>query len=281
MLFYKKNALKQKLATLKNQGATIGFVPTMGALHQGHLALVKQATEENDFVVVSVFVNPTQFDNASDLEKYPRSLDDDQRLLESVDKDVLIFAPNPSEIYGQEVVSKAYNFGGLDRTMEGRFRKGHFDGVGTVLNLLFRMIEPDRAYFGEKDFQQLQIVRKLVELEHLPVTIVGCPIYREANGLAMSSRNKRLTDVQREEAALISKSLKAVQKKFNKTSIPKLKKSVEQAFAENPHLRLEYFEIAPIKTLRPAQRKQKGTRYRAFIAAFAGEVRLIDNMALN
>lgn len=271
----------EMLAQLKKKGKSVGFVPTMGALHQGHLALVKQAFNENDAVVVSIFVNPTQFNNASDLEKYPRTLSGDRELLESVNKETIIFAPSPKEVYGEKVVSKSYNFGGIEFPMEGRFRRGHFDGVGTVLNLMFRIIEPDRAYFGEKDFQQLQIVRKLVELEKLPVQIVGCPIYREDSGLAMSSRNKRLTETQKEEAALISRTLKEVQKKFDKCSIQKLKKMVEGSFAKNDHLTLEYFEIAPITTICPAQRKRKGNTYRAFIAAFAGEVRLIDNMALN
>lgn len=281
MLFNKKTPLKQKIDEFKKLGKSVGFVPTMGALHQGHLALVKQANKENDLVVVSIFVNPTQFDNAADLEKYPRTLEDDQKLIETIDSDILIFAPTAKEIYGDTVVSKSYSFGGLETTMEGRFRKGHFDGVGTVLNLLFRIVTPNKAYFGEKDYQQLQIVKKLVTLENLDVEIIGCPIYREANGLAMSSRNKRLTQEQRKEAAVINQTLKAVRDKFDKTSIPKLKKMAEKAFAQNPHLRLEYFEIAPISSLRPAQRKRKGIPYRAFVAAFAGEVRLIDNMALN
>ena len=281
MLFIKKNDLREKVSQLKKKGQTIGFVPTMGALHPGHLALVKQAFEENDTVVVSIFVNPTQFNNAADLEKYPRTLEDDRKLLESVNKDVIVFAPTPKEVYGPKIVSKSYNFGGIEKTMEGRFRAGHFDGVGTVLNHLFRIIEPDRAYFGEKDFQQLQIVRKLVELEKLPVEIVGCPIYRESSGLAMSSRNKRLNEVQKRAATLISETLKEVRDKFDKASIENLKKMVEETFANNPHLELEYFEIASVKNLQPAKRKRKDNTYRAFIAAFAGEVRLIDNMALN
>jgi pantoate--beta-alanine ligase len=281
MIFNQKDSLQKEIGRLKASHHTIGFVPTMGALHQGHLSLVQRALLENDAVVVSIFVNPTQFDNASDLSKYPRTLEEDISLLKSLDGNLLIFTPDANELYGKEITSKNYRFGPIEKSMEGKFRSGHFDGVGTVLNLFFRFILPDRAYFGEKDFQQLQIVRKLVKLERLPITIVGCPITREANGLAMSSRNKRLTAKEFEEATLIHKTLKVVRKKFDSMSINKLQALVKQAFAENPHLKLEYFEITPIETLQPAARKNVNKKYRAFIAAFAGEVRLIDNMALN
>ncbi|MFC7356382.1 pantoate--beta-alanine ligase [Jejudonia soesokkakensis] len=258
----------------------IGLIPTMGALHEGHLSLVERGLEENDLVVVSIFVNPTQFDNAGDLKKYPRTLDADIALLKTLKGTILIFVPEAVELYQGTVVSKKYNFGSLENEMEGKHRKGHFDGVGTVVNLLFRAILPTRAYFGEKDFQQLQIVKKLVEIEKLSVDIIGCEIVREDSGLAMSSRNKRLSATQKEEAALISKTLKAVQKDFRKKSIHELNTFVKEAFASNPHLKLEYFEIANTKTLKTAFRKRKNSSYRAFIAAFAGEVRLIDNMAL-
>ncbi len=281
MRFNQKDSLQKEISRLKASHHTIGFVPTMGALHQGHLSLVQKALQENDAVVVSIFVNPTQFDNPSDLHKYPRTLEEDIALLTSLSDQLLIFSPDANELYGKEVVSKKYRFGPMERSMEGKFRSGHFDGVGTVLNLFFRAIMPDRAYFGEKDFQQLQIVRKLVQLERLPITIVGCPITRESNGLAMSSRNRRLSAAQQEEATLIHKTLKVVRKKFDSVSIQKLRAYVKQRFAENPHLTLEYFEITPVETLQPALRKTGKKKYRAFIAAFAGEVRLIDNMALN
>tara|TARA_A100000171_G_scaffold53077_1_gene76267 strand:+ start:13543 stop:14388 length:846 start_codon:yes stop_codon:yes gene_type:complete len=260
---------------------TIGFVPTMGALHQGHISLVEKALKENTVVVVSIFVNPTQFDNEGDLTKYPRTLEADSQLLSKTSKNIIIFAPTPSEVYGENITSKKYNFGKLASEMEGKHRKGHFDGVGTVLNHLFRIIEPDRAYFGEKDFQQLQIVKKLVVLENLPVTVVGCPILREKDGLAMSSRNKRLTEAQRENAVFISEILKTTQQQFQKKTIEELTQFAENAFAENEHLELEYFEIANIKNLKTAHKKKEGKKYRAFIAAYAGEIRLIDNMALN
>ena len=259
----------------------IGFIPTMGALHQGHLALVKQALNENDIAVVSIFVNPTQFDNSGDLKKYPRTLDADVALLSQLKGEVIVFTPEASDLYNCPVVSTKYNFGNLENEMEGRHRKGHFDGVGTVLNLLFRAVLPDNAYFGEKDFQQLQIAKKLVEIEKLPVNIVGCSIVREKNGVAMSSRNKRLSQAQFNAAVLINQTLSEVKQNFNHMSISELNKLVEKRFLNNKHLKPEYFEIANTKTLKTAKRKNKNNTYRAFIAVFAGEVRLIDNMALN
>jgi len=281
MIYHQHHLLKKEIDTLKSKKKLVGFVPTMGALHQGHLSLVSQALSENDLVVVSIFVNPTQFDNLGDLKKYPQNIAADALLLQSLVGKILIYAPQQADLYGTSVRSKKYHFGGLEQPMEGKFRQGHFDGVGTVLNLLFRAIMPHRAYFGEKDFQQLQIVKKLVQIEKLPITIMGCPILREANGLAMSSRNKRLSPLLFTEAIVIYKTLSEVQKKFNQLSIIQLSKIVKEAFQKNNHLELEYFEIAAIKTLKTAKRKRKGTAYRAFIAAFAGEVRLIDNIAMN
>jgi pantoate--beta-alanine ligase len=259
----------------------IGFVPTMGALHKGHVSLVKKALDENDCVVVSVFVNPTQFDNQGDLEKYPRTLEADTKLLGQLKGTVIIFAPTAKDLYSDAIVSKKYSFQNLEHEMEGRYRLGHFNGVGTVVNLLLRAVQPSRAYFGEKDFQQLQIVRKLVQIEKLPVEIIGCPIVREKNGLAMSSRNTRLSPEQFSEAALIYKTLSEVKKKFGTLSIPELNKLVTERFLNNEFLKLEYFEIANSKTLKTAKRKHKRNNYRAFIAVFAGNVRLIDNIFLS
>ena len=280
MIYRELPDLQNEIATLKENDHSIGFVPTMGALHQGHLSLVSKALDENDAVIVSIFVNPTQFDRAGDLKKYPRTVEADADLLGTLKGNILIYVPTPEEVYQGNIKSKNYNFGGLEHQMEGKFRTGHFDGVGTVLNLLFRSLTPDKAYFGEKDFQQLQIVKRLVKIEKLPIKIIGCPIAREPHGLAMSSRNKRLTETQFQEAALIFQVLQKVKKDFKNRSINKLRKQVVAAFEENPHLELEYFEIANIENLRTAQRKRAGNSYRAFIAAFAGEVRLIDNIAL-
>ncbi len=269
------------VATFKKQKKTIGFVPTMGALHQGHLALVEQAFKENEVVVVSIFVNPTQFNASEDLVNYPRTLESDVQLLSELSKDIIVFAPTAQEVYGDRTESTTYNFNGLENEMEGKFRPGHFDGVGTVLKHLFTIVSPTRAYFGEKDFQQLQIVKKLVEIEKMSVKIVGCPIYRKESGLALSSRNKRLNDSQLNASPLIYKTLKQVKKDFGIKSANTLNKWVSEQFANHPELELEYFEIAKVSDLKSIKRKQKNTKYRAFIAVFAGKIRLIDNIALN
>ena len=214
--------LKRKIGREAGNKYKIGFVPTMGALHRGHLSLVERALEENETVVVSIFVNPTQFDNSNDLKKYPRSPEKDLSLLRDITKDIIVYFPEISDIYGENVVSTAYNFENLENEMEGKHRKGHFDGVGTVLSKFFQIINPDRAYFGEKDFQQLLVVKKLVAIEKLPVEVIGCPILRAENGLAMSSRNARLSEQQLEDATIIYKTLKEVREKFTTTSIAEL-----------------------------------------------------------
>lgn len=287
VVYTQKKSLMQALSSAKSdelklgKKAKLGFVPTMGALHEGHISLVVRALAENDLVVVSIFVNPTQFNNNTDLQKYPRTPQDDISLLENLKGRIFVYLPEVIELYESAVISKNYNFGGLENEMEGKHRIGHFDGVGTIVDKFFRIIKPDVAYFGEKDFQQLQIVKKLVEVENLPVTIIGCPILREENGLAMSSRNKRLTETQFEEATLIYIVLNEVREKFNSLSLQDLNDLVTERFLQSPHLNLEYFEIANEKTLKTTKRKDKNAKYRAFIAAFAGEVRLIDNMPLN
>ena len=245
------------------------------------LQSVKKALEENDLVVVSIFVNPTQFNNQTDLQKYPRTPEKDLSLLQEVHDGLIVYIPPISDIYEKEVVSKNYAFGALENEMEGKHRSGHFDGVGTVLSKFFEIVKPDRAYFGQKDFQQLQIVKKLVALENLSIEIIGCPIVREESGLAMSSRNKHLNAEQAEEATIIYKTLTEVRERFNSHSIEDLNKLVAERFLPNSIVELEYFEIADEETLKTAQRKAPSTAYRAFIAAFIGNVRLIDNMALN
>lgn len=280
-IFKEKEALRTAVSKLKAQNKSIGFVPTMGALHEGHLFLVRQAISACDVVVVSIFVNPTQFNNAADLEKYPRTLPNDVELLRQFGNNIFVFAPNAQNIYGEKVIAEKFDFDGLEHEMEGKYRDGHFDGVGTVVKKLFEIVQPDKAFFGEKDFQQLQIIQKLVKTEKLPVEIVGCPIYREANGLARSSRNERLTPEQREKAAIIYKILLQVKKDFGTKSASKLTEWVKDQFSNIPYLELEYFEIANSNTLKTASRKRKNASYRAFIAAYAGEIRLIDNIALN
>ncbi len=279
MLVYAKiKSVQQKIGSLKKE-TSIGFVPTMGALHQGHLSLIEQAKKENDFVVVSVFVNPTQFDKKEDLQNYPSSLEKDLSLLKSASCDI-IFTPSVGEIYQNNVQSILFDFDGLDHQMEGKYRAGHFDGVGTIVSLFFHIVKPNRAYFGEKDFQQLQIIKILVKKNNIPVQIVACEIYRESDGLAMSSRNVRLTNDQRQAAPMIYKILQEVKYKFAYESIINISNWVQGEFQKHPLLKLEYFEIANNETLRSAKKKEPNQYYRAFIAVFAGEVRLIDNIRI-
>ena len=263
------------------QKGTIGFVPTMGALHDGHLSLLNFSLSQNDLTVISIFVNPTQFNNADDLAHYPRTLQADLDKIEKLNKDIIVFAPNVKDMYGDAAKADKYRFGGLENEMEGRFRQGHFNGVATIVRRLFEIVNPTRAYFGEKDFQQLQIVRSLVERHNLPVQIVGCPIYREQNGLAMSSRNERLTADQRSRASVIYRALQRAQAGFLTESTQKIRHVVGQMIASEPGFTLEYFEVADEKTLRPAVRKSKKKKYRAFIAVLVNNVRLIDTIALN
>ncbi|MAD97420.1 MAG: pantoate--beta-alanine ligase [Flavobacteriaceae bacterium] len=278
--FDKKEALKQHITNLKEQHKTIGFVPTMGALHNGHLSLIETAQSENDIVVVSIFVNPTQFDNPEDLRKYPKTLERDLEMLKKFENGI-VFAPSIEEIYEKEVKAKEFDFDGLENEMEGKFRTGHFDGVATIVKALFLIVNPTKAYFGEKDFQQLQIIKKMVSLEELPVEIVGCPIHRESDGLAMSSRNTRLTDDERKVAPMIYKVISTAKEKFKSEKIEKIINWVENQFKNHQHLKLEYFLIADEKSLKPSNRKENNKDYRAFIAVYAGNIRLIDNIKLS
>lgn len=279
-IFKEKAALKRAILSLKQEGKSIGFVPTMGALHQGHLSLVQHAAAASDTVVVSIFINPTQFDNPQDLNNYPRTIDSDISLLKSLERNLLIFIPNASELYGKDVKAEHFAFDGLEYEMEGKYRSGHFDGVGTVVKKLFEIVNPDKAFFGEKDYQQLQIIRKLTEKSGLSVEIIGCPIDREENGLARSSRNERLSPELRNEAAFIYATLLSVRGKFGTESATQINDWVKSEFKKHPALRLEYFEIADIDSLKTTKEKESGRLYRAFIAAYAGEIRLIDNIAL-
>lgn len=276
-----KVALQRALAPLRESG-TVGFVPTMGALHQGHIALIKQAAKENPFTVVSIFVNPTQFNNQEDLKAYPRTLDTDLACIkEAIGEDILIFAPSVAEMYKENLVTQNFDFDGLDRQMEGAFRPGHFDGVGTIVSKLFDFVKPNRAYFGEKDFQQLQIIRKLVAKLELPIDIIGCPIVRDASGLAKSSRNQLLSEEERDKASLIYSVLNKVNEQFSGENAMDIKKYVADSFQNHPLFKLDYFEIADEETLHSLKQFDKQQNYRAFIAVYAGDVRLIDNIQLN
>ncbi|OXA72489.1 pantoate--beta-alanine ligase [Flavobacterium aquidurense] len=280
-IFYGKVALIAYLKTIKTANSTIGFVPTMGALHQGHLALMQRSIKENDDTVVSIFVNPTQFNNPEDLDKYPRTLEEDVKKMRGLSDKMILYAPSVEDIYEGNTVSQDFDFDGLEYQMEGKFRPGHFNGVGTIVKRLFEIVTPTNAYFGEKDFQQLQIVKKMVEKTNLPVNVVGCPIFREDNQLAMSSRNERLTPEERKEAAIIYKTLTEAKEIFQNGSPEDTIQFVEDAFKDNERFDLEYFVIADESTLLPIDHKSKDKNYRAFIAVFVNNIRLIDTISLN
>jgi pantoate--beta-alanine ligase len=279
-VFQTQKELQNELNKTQNQAKTIGFVPTMGALHQGHLSLLEQSLSENEITVLSIFVNPTQFNNADDLKKYPRTLEKDVELVKKLNRNILIYAPSVSDIYEGNTISTSFNYDGLENQMEGKHRPGHFDGVGTIVKKLFEIIKPTNAYFGEKDFQQLQIVRKLVAKHKIPVNIIGCEIFRETSGLAMSSRNERLSENARNESKIIFKILSQAKEKFSSKSANEVVSFVEKEFKKHPNFTLEYFEIAAEDTLLTCKRKAKNKKYRGFIAVFIENIRLIDNISL-
>ena len=268
--------LRTELDALRKEGKTIGLVPTMGALHAGHASLVKRAVAENDVVVVSDFVNPTQFNDKNDLLKYPRTLDADCKLLEECGAS-FVFAPSVEEIY-PEPDTRQFSYAPLDTVMEGKFRPGHFNGVCQIVSKLFLIVEPTRAYFGEKDFQQLAIIREMVRKYPFNLEIVGCPIVREADGLALSSRNARLSDEQRIQALQISKTLFASVEYAQTHTLAETKAFVESAISTAEGLRLEYFEIVDGNSLQTVCDWKDGSYIVGGITVFCGEVRLIDNI---
>ena len=279
-VFKTQKALQVEINNSQNQSKKIGFVPTMGALHQGHLSLLEQSLSENEITVLSIFVNPMQFNNPDDLKKYPRTLEKDVALVEKLNKNILIYAPSISDIYEDQTISTSFDYDGLEHQMEGKHRPGHFDGVGTIVKKLFEIVKPTNAYFGEKDFQQLQIIRKLVAKHKIPVNIIPCEIYRETSGLAMSSRNERLSEKARKESKLIHKILLQAKEKFILNSAPEVTKFVEREFKKHKNFTLEYFDIADEETLLTCKRKIKSKNYRGFIAVFIENIRLIDNISL-
>jgi len=280
-VYNNKVEIQKHITKLRSQGFTFGFVPTMGALHNGHLSLVNEALTHNDFAVVSIFVNPTQFDNPSDLEKYPRTLQRDIELLKTQSDKTIVYAPTVEDIYEGQTKAERFDFDGLEHEMEGKFRDGHFDGVGTIVKRLFEIVTPNTAYFGEKDYQQLAIIKKLVEKHALPITIVGCEIHRDPSGLAMSSRNERLKPEYKKEAPFIYKTLLAAKAQFGIKNAKEIVEWVENEFSKHKLLKLEYFIIADVTTLKSIETKQNNTNYRAFVAVYADDIRLIDNLALN
>jgi pantoate--beta-alanine ligase len=276
-----KSELTRQITACIRQGKTIGFVPTMGALHAGHAALVQKACSENEICVVSIFVNPTQFNNAEDLQKYPRTLEKDTTLLESLGVH-FVFAPTAEEMYSAEEMQArfSFDFNGLDEVMEGKMRPGHFNGVVQVVSRLFELVRPTRAYFGEKDFQQLAIIRYMVEHSTLSsnfnnLKIVGCPIVREASGLALSSRNERLSDNEKQTAVAISQTLIASLEWAKTDSLEEVQKRVIDTINAIDGLEVEYFEIVDKTTLQPTTTFDNAI---GCVTVYCGPVRLIDNI---
>lgn len=280
-LFSTKAELQAYLKPFRDANKAIGLVPTMGAIHKGHLSLMEQSLNENECTVVSIFVNPTQFNNAEDLEKYPRTLERDQEIIKSLSEQIVIFAPSVDEIYGGNTVAQSFDFDGLENEMEGASRPGHFDGVGTIVSKLFELVTPNKAYFGEKDFQQLQIIRKMVDKLHIPVQVIGVPIFRATDGLAMSSRNERVSTEGLEKSTFLYQVLLKAKDLFKSESISKVNAFVENEFKNNPNFELEYFTIAEEDTLKTATSKNEAHRYRGFLVAHIEGVRLIDNISFN
>jgi pantoate--beta-alanine ligase len=277
MIVYRtKTDLTGHLLSLQNEGKSIGLVPTMGALHQGHMSLVEKAEAENDVVVVTIFVNPTQFNDPSDLDLYPRTLDQDLELLRQLEAD-LVFVPAVKEMYPDED-TQVFDLGGLDKVMEGKHRPGHFNGVAQIVSKLFLMIRPHRAYFGQKDFQQLVVIRRLVEILDMNLTIVSCPIIRENDGLAMSSRNTRLSKEERKLAPFIYETLVHASELMDALSPSQLKEWVILQFKKQGALELEYFEIVEDKGLIPVVKWDEEVNKVACLAVLLGGVRLIDNL---
>ncbi len=268
--------LRSYLAAARSEGKSVGLVPTMGALHEGHASLVARSVAENGVTVVSVFVNPTQFNDKGDLERYPRTLDADCRLLQRLGADC-VFAPSVEEVY-PEPDTREFDFAPLDKVMEGIYRPGHFNGVAQIVSKLFMYVEPDRAYFGEKDFQQLAIIREMVRQMDFKLTIVGCPIVREDDGLALSSRNALLTESQRRTALAISKTLFASVAYAKQHTLAETKQMVEQAIADTEGLELEYYEIVDGNTLQPLTAWDDASYVVGCITVYCGKVRLIDNI---
>ena len=277
-IFHTVDEIVQKLSSFKEKNLKIGFVPTMGALHKGHLSLINKAKAENEIVVCSIFVNPAQFNNKTDLNNYPRTIESDIKDLILVDCDI-VFTPSEKEIYpSPDTDTSVFELGNLDKLMEGKFREGHFNGVAKVVSRLFQIIEPHRAYFGEKDFQQLAIIKYFVKKYHISVEIIPCSTVREADGLAMSSRNVLLGHEERKIAPIIYKTLVEAKEMSEKYSFGKIKFFVEETIKKYPDIQLEYFEIVDAETLEVVSDFNNHTPIVACLAIYLGKVRLIDNI---
>ena len=271
--------LQNHLSSLKNNKKIIGFVPTMGALHNGHLSLVERSISQNDFTLVSIFINPTQFNNVNDLKTYPSNIDKDLKLLTSISEKIIVFIPEQNELYSGDIKLDQFNFNGLDRYMEGEFRGNHFLGVATVVSKLFSLIKADYAYFGEKDFQQLRIIENLIKEKKFNIKLIRCETIRSKDGLALSSRNNKLNFSSKKIATNLFKALNFAKEKIDVLSTDEIEQKVFESLSNFKEIKLEYFVIADEKNLKPIKHKQ-AKRYRAFIAAYVSGVRLIDNIKL-
>jgi pantoate--beta-alanine ligase len=279
LIFSDISILKSHLRKLKKERNIIGFIPTMGALHNGHLSLVNKSISENNFTVVSIFVNPTQFDNSEDLKTYPCNIKNDISLLKSISDDIILFNPDSEEVYSEGVQSQQFNFNGLDKYMEGKYRVNHFQGVATVVNKLLLIVEPDNVYFGEKDFQQLRIIENLVFEKKINTKVVRCDTVRGIDGLALSSRNNKLSFSSKKIATNLFKALNFAKEKFNSLDIFEIEKKVTEKMKAHSEIKLDYFMIADEEKLEPSI-SRNNKKYRAFIAAYISGVRLIDNIKL-
>ena len=268
------------LNTFLNKNKTVGLVPTMGSLHKGHLSLIEKALNENEQVIVTIFINPTQFQHSDEINKYPKNLDLDFQIIKNLSPKIIIYAPESKDLYKSSITSSSFNFGNIEKVMEGKVRPGHFQGVATVVEKLLNIFLPTRAYFGEKDFQQLQIIKSLVFQKDISTKIIGCPIVRESNGLALSSRNSMLSKQGRKKAFFIFQQLNRLKSLWGEEKSGKIIKQIEKSFFTNPHFKLDYIDIRFENSLLNAEKKS-GKKTRAFIAAKLEKIRLIDNLALD
>ncbi|MES2762496.1 MAG: pantoate--beta-alanine ligase [Bacteroidota bacterium] len=279
LVFHKIKEIEEIITLQKQKGNTIGFVPTMGALHPGHISLIRFSKQQTDITVCSIFVNPTQFNNASDLTHYPRTPEADIKLLEEAGCDIL-YMPDVKDVYpGND--DRKFSFGYLDTILEGAHRPGHFNGVGQVVSILLQGVKPHQAFFGSKDYQQVMVVKELVKQLQLPVEIVACPILREPDGLAMSSRNTRLSAEERKTAALIPKIMNEAKILITEKGITYAKLFVEEQIRKQPTMKLEYYEVCDAETLESLNEFDPSVKSVSLIAAVVGNIRLIDNWMIN
>ena len=280
-LYFKKSNVTVKVNEYIKSKKKIGLVPTMGSLHEGHISLIKKAKQNNDVVWVSIFVNPTQFNSSKDLINYPKNLNKDIKLIKEISKDINVFSPEEGEMYSGNPKIKVYDFENLDNELEGKFRKNHFNGVATIVSKLLSLFKPNNIYFGEKDFQQILIIKRLISIERINVKIVICPTIREKNGLALSSRNNLLSKSNKDKSSIIYKSLNILKENFKNVNMIQIQKKIIDNINKKKNFEVEYLEIVNENTLEIDVEINPKKTYRAFICVKANEVRLIDNILLN